>query len=354
MEILCLGLSHHTASVDLRERFAIPDGEVSSVAAQLRAAAGVSEAVVVSTCNRVEFYLAAEQAGAGFAAVEEFVRNRAPGVENESFFQLPTATAIRHLFRVVSGLDSMVLGETEIFGQVKKAYEAATQGGATARHLNKLFQRAFNVGKEVRTKTNITRGSVSVGSAAVELAEQIFGRDLSTCRVMILGAGEMSELTAGALKARGVKTIFVANRSYDRAVDLAEKMNGKAIHFEEWPRDFQEVDILIGSTAAPHHVVTAAQLAPIMRKRPDRLLYCIDLAVPRDIEPAVKQLEGVYLFDIDELKKIADDSMDTRKQELSVCEQMIERHALEFSEWLAGGWTQAGVRYSEAVSGGQS
>ena len=198
-----------------------------------------------------------------------------------------------------------------------------------------------------------TSASVSVGSAAVELAEKIFGR-LSTCHVMILGAGETSELTAGALAARGVKSIFVANRSYDRAVALAEQMKGKAIHFEEWPNQFHDVDILIGSTAAPHHVVTAAQLAPIMRTRPDRPLFCIDLAVPRDIEPAVNDLEGVYLYDIDKLQEIADHSMNVRKQELVICEQMIERHAVEFGEWLAGGWTQAGVRYSEAVSGGQS
>jgi glutamyl-tRNA reductase len=352
LEIVCLGLSHHTAPVDLREKFAIPDGEVAAVAAQLRAAPGVQEAVVVSTCNRVEFYLAAEQAAHGFAAVDELVAARAAKPSAEGFVRLTTPATIRHLFRVVSGLDSMVLGETEILGQVKKAYAAASGAGATARHLNKLFQRAFNVAKEVRTKTNITRGAVSVGSVAVELAERIFGR-LADCHVMILGAGEMSELTAGALAARGVHSIFVANRSYDRAVVLAEKMKGKAVHFDEWPREFHDVDILIGSTAAPHHVLTAAQLTPIMRTRPDRPLFCIDLAVPRDIEPAVNDLDGVYLYDIDALQAIADQSMNIRKQELVVCEQMIERHAVEFSEWLAGGWTQAGVRYAATVSGAE-
>ena len=353
MEILCLGLSHHTAPVELREKFAIPDGELPAVAAQLRQAPGVAEAVIVSTCNRVEFYVAADEAAGGFAAISELVASRGVAAEGEAFFRLPTAGSGRHLFRVVSGLDSMVLGETEILGQVKKAYAAASSGGTTARHLNKLFQRAFNVAKDVRTNTNITRGAVSVGSAAVDLAEKIFGK-LAACKVMILGAGETSELTAGALQARGVKSIFVANRSYDRAALLAEKMNGQAIHFDEWQRNFHDVDILIGSTAAPHHVLTAAQLAPIMRTRPDRPLFCIDLAVPRDIEPAVNNLEGVYLYDIDSLQAIAEHSMNIRRQELVVCEQMIERHALEFSEWLAGGWTQAGVRYSAAVSGGQS
>jgi len=351
VEIVCFGLSHHTAPVDLRERFAIADGEAAELTARLKAAPGVGEAVIVSTCNRVEFYVAAEEQAAALAAVEAFLVTRAASADREHFFQHSTAQSVRHLFRVVSGLDSMVLGETEILGQVKKAYAAAQAAGATSKHLNKLFQRAFNVAKDVRTNTNITRGSVSVGSVAVELSEKIFGR-LADCRVMILGAGEMSELTAGALQARGVKTIFVANRSHDRAVVLAEKMNGKAVRFDDWAREIHDVDILIGSTAAPHHVLTAAQLAPVMRTRADRPLFCIDLAVPRDIEPAVNDLDGVYLYDIDSLQAIAEQSMNTRRQEIAVCEQMIERHALEFGEWLAGGWTAAGVRYSTVVSGG--
>jgi glutamyl-tRNA reductase len=352
MEILCLGLSHQTAPVELREKFAVPDAEIGSAAAQLKAAPGVSEALIVSTCNRVEYYVAAEDAAAGFDAVRNFVAARVAAPEGDAFFRHTTANSIRHLFRVVSGLESMVLGETEILGQMKKAYQAAQSGGATARHLNKLFQRAFNVAKDVRTNTNITRGSVSVGSAAVELAERIFGK-LKHCQVMILGAGETSELTAGALHARGVKSIFVANRNYDRAAVLAEKMNGKAIHFDAWPQEFHDVDILIGSTAAPHHVLTAAQLAPIMRQRPDRPLFCIDLAVPRDIDPAANDLDGVYVYDIDSLQAIADHSMNIRRQELAVCEEMIERHVVEFREWLAGGWSQAAVKYSNTVSGGE-
>lgn len=351
MEILCLGLSHHTAPVELRERFAIPDAEIAATAMQLKAVPGVSEAVVVSTCNRVEFYIAAEQASVGFAAMSDYLAAHFAAPDHEHFFQHPTAQSLRHLFRVVSGLDSMVLGETEILGQMKKAYAAAAAAGATSRHLNKLFQRAFNVAKDVRTNTNITRGSVSVGSVAVELAEKIFGR-LAQCKVMILGAGEMSELTAGALQARGVQTIFVANRNFERAAALAEKMGGKAVHFDEWAQEIHTVDILIGSTAAPHHVLTAAQLAPIMRTRADRPLFCIDLAVPRDIEPAVNKLDGVYLYDIDSLQAIADHSMHIRRQELVICEQMIERHALKFGEWLAASGSASAVRYGEAVPGG--
>lgn len=333
MEIVCLGVSHHTAPVDLREKFAIPEPAVAASAVELAKQPGVSEAVIVSTCNRVEFYAAAEKPTDAFDALARFVAARV-GEPGDAFFRHASQRSVQHLFRVVSGLDSMVLGETEILGQVKKAYQAAQEAGATGRHLNKLFQRAFNVAKEVRTNTNITRGSVSVGSAAVELAEKIFGR-LKECHVMILGAGETSELTAGALQARGVKAIFVANRTYERAAELAAKMGGKAIHFESWAADFHDVDILIGSTAAPHPVVTVDKIKPLMRHRTDRPLFCIDLAVPRDFEPTINNLEGVYLYDIDSLQQIADESMAVRQQEVAVCEQLIARHVAEFTEWLA-------------------
>jgi glutamyl-tRNA reductase len=189
-----------------------------------------------------------------------------------------------------------------------------------------------------------------VGSVAVDLAERIFGR-LTQCKVMIIGAGETGELTAGALQARGVKSVFVANRSYDRAVALAGKMGGKAVNFDNWAEEFHEVDILIGSTAAPHHIVTREKLAPLMRTRQDRPLFCIDLAVPRDFEPAVNELDGVYLYDIDHLRKVTEDSMAVRQQELGVCELMIERHVAEFTAWLDKGAERA-LHYSTAVSGG--
>jgi glutamyl-tRNA reductase len=356
MEILCLGLSYRTAPVELRERFAIGDGQLGEVTLRLARVAELGEAVIVSTCNRVELYVAAPEAGAGAEALEGFfvglgaAGGGAPQERvGEHLYRMTGAPALRHLFRVASGLESMVLGETEILGQVKKAYQGAQLAGATGRHLNKLFQRAFNVAKEVRTNTNITRGSVSVGSVAVELAEKIFGR-LTDCRVMILGAGETSELTAGALKARGVGSIFVANRSYERAAQLAEAMGGRAIHFDAWTEEIRSVDILIGSTAAPHHVLTADKLAPVMRTRVDRPLFCIDLAVPRDIDPRVNDLEGVYLYDIDSLQAIAERSMSVRRQDLALCEQMIERHVQEFGAWLEE--KPRGVRGAFPAGGG--
>lgn len=335
MNILCLGLSHHTASVELREKFAVADSDLALAADRLGEMDGISESVIVSTCNRVELYAASGNAAQGFESLHRFISEQANEHHYDShiFYQYDTPHSIRHLFRVVSGLESMVLGETEILGQVKKAYGAAATNGKTARHLNKLFQRAFNVAKEVRTNTNITRGPVSVGSVTVDLAEKIFGR-LAACKVMILGAGETSETTARALLSRGVKSIFVSNRSYDRAAALAAEMGGNAIHFGEWEGPLRDIDILIGSTAAPHPVLTREKLAPVMSQRKDRPLFVIDLAVPRDVEPSVNKLEGVYLYDIDSLQAIAQQSMEIRRKELSLCEQMIERHVNEFSSWL--------------------
>ena len=336
MHILCLGLSYQTAHVDVREKFAIPDAELPRALAALTSLAGIAEAVIVSTCNRVEFYAAASDTSTAMCSLLQFAAERGgmtPTVP-DPFYAHEGTSAMEHLFRVVSGLESMVIGETEILGQVKKTYAAATAAGSTSRNLNKLFQRAFNVAKEVRTQTSITRGPVSVGSVAVDLAEKIFG-ELASCRVMILGAGETSELTARALLSRGVKkSIFVANRTYERAAALAAEMGGEALHFEECERRYPEIDILISSTAAPHAVVTHAQLAPVMSQRPERPLFVIDLAVPRDVEPSVNAIEGAYLYDIDSLQAIARQGIDERRQEIAHCERIIARHVGEFHQWL--------------------
>jgi len=335
MDIFCLGLSHQTADVAIRERFAFAEHELAPCSLALRHRPDLGEALILSTCNRVELYAAAPDPTAGFASVEAFLGSRAAGypADRDFLYRRNGPAAVRHLFRVVSGLESMVLGETEIFGQVKKAYSLAASSGATSRLLNKLFQRAFNVAKEVRTRTNITHGPVSVGSAAVDLAEKIFGR-LSTCRVMILGAGDTAEITARALMSRGARALFVSNRSFDRAQALAEETHGQAINFDQWHERFDDIDILISSTAAPHMIVTPENLARAMRLRGNRPLFVIDLAVPRDVDPAVNDLDGVYLYDIDALQGIAAHSMDIRRQELSECEKLIERHVGEFSGWL--------------------
>jgi glutamyl-tRNA reductase len=306
---------------------------------QLEALPGIEELVIVSTCNRVEFYAACENPPEALGSIRTFLERRstlAVASGGEPFYKFDGPRSINHLFRVVCGLESMIIGETEILGQVKKAYAAASENGGTARHLNKLFQRAFNVAKEVRTKTSITKGPVSVGSVAVDLAEKIFG-ELSSCRAVILGAGETSELTARALLSRGVKSIIVSNRSYDRAAALAAEMGGEAIHFDRWEDRLHDADILISSTSACHSIVTAAKLAPVMKQRSSRPLFVIDLAVPRDVEPLVNELEGVYLYDIDSLKAIARQGIETRRQEIVHCERLIEHHVTEFYQWLITG-----------------
>ncbi|MDD5260237.1 MAG: glutamyl-tRNA reductase [Methylacidiphilales bacterium] len=337
MNVICLGLSHQTASVELREKFAVADADLASASNRLGAMEGISESLILSTCNRVELYAAVDDSRLGFDSLDRFLRAQAREhhYDPKIFYQHDTPHSLRHLFRVASGLESMVLGETEILGQVKKAYNAATMHGTTARHLNKLFQRAFNVAKEVRTNTAITRGPVSVGSVAVDLAQKIFGK-LDACKIMILGAGETGELTARSLLSRGAKSIFVANRTHARASALALELGGEAVPFGDWESPLKEIDILIGSTASPEPVLLREKLEPIMQHRKDRPLFIIDLAVPRDVDPAVNKLDGVYLYDIDALQEIARQSMAIRRQELLVCEQMIERHVNEFSAWMAG------------------
>lgn len=334
MEIVCLGLSHRTADVGTREQFAVPESGLRDAVRLLASTAPISEAVIVSTCNRVEFYGAADNRDGAMQLLREKMRSRSANLAAQDvFYEFSSPESIRHLFRVVSGLESMVLGETEILGQVKKAYQCALEAGSTARNLNKLFQRAFNVAKEVRSHTNITRGPVSVGAAAVELAERIFGK-LSTCKVMVLGVGETGEQTARALLSRGAHSIFVANRNFERAMEVAAALRGAALRFEEWENWSEEIDIMIGSTSAPHPVITRRQIEKVMANRPERPLFLIDLAVPRDVEPEVNQVEGVYLYDIDSLQAIADQSLVARKGEIAICEEMIQRHVDEYLAWL--------------------
>ena len=257
----------------------------------------------------------------------------------DEIYSLSEPHSLYHLFKVACGLDSMVLGETEILGQLKKAYDLALQSGHTGGRLNKAFQRAFNVAKHIRTETNIQRGSVSVASVAVELAEKIFSR-LSDRDVMIIGAGDTSEKTARALLSRGARSILVSNRSHDKAVALAAEFGGRAVPFEAWADEFANVDMVVSSTSAPHYILDRAKLEPLMKLRRNRPLLLIDIAVPRDIEPEVNFLEDVYLYNIDDLQTIADDYLKQRQEEVARCEQIIREKA----EPLLGQPAQAGTR----------
>jgi glutamyl-tRNA reductase len=255
MELLCLGLNHKTAPVEVRERFAVGAPKLGEAAREIIAATGVRESVVISTCNRTEFYLAAPHASDAFSRLESHLASKTPPHQSAAphFYRMEKSAAAQHLCRVGSGLDSMMLGETEIFGQVKQAYQAALDAEATSTVLNKVFQRAFGIGKKVRTETSIQEGSTSVGNVAVDLAEKIFGH-LKDSEVMILGAGEMSRITAQSLVSRGARSIFVSNRSFDRAEQLASEMGGTALRFDDWQNALNRVDIVISSTGAPHAI----------------------------------------------------------------------------------------------------
>jgi glutamyl-tRNA reductase len=325
MEILCLGLNHRTAPVEVRERFAVGTTNLGSASADLAALAEASEAVVISTCNRTEFYLAADNARAAFEKIEARLADKVQVDHSvkDHFYKMEKSAAARHLCRVVSGLDSMMLGETEIFGQVKQAYQAALTEGATGGVLNKLFQRAFSVGKKVRTETSIQEGSTSVGNVAVDLAEKIFGH-LKDSEVMILGAGEMSRITAQSLVSRGAKSIFVTNRSFERAQVLATEMSGSAVRFDAWEAVLERVDVVISSTGAPHAIVHREHVERVRRARKYRPLFFIDIAVPRDIDPAVGEIEEVYLYDIDTLEQLADEARTRRQLQIEQCERIID------------------------------
>ncbi|MFZ9938213.1 MAG: glutamyl-tRNA reductase [Luteolibacter sp.] len=326
MELLCLGLNHKTAPVEIRERFAVGNHRLGEAAREINTLAAVSEAVVISTCNRTEFYLAANSSVEAVAALESHLAGKtgAAGGASAHFYRFEKHHAARHLCRVVGGLDSMMLGETEIFGQVKQSYQAALDAGATALVLNRLFQRAFAIGKKVRTETSIQEGATSVGNVAVELAGKIFGH-LGKSEVMILGAGEMSRITAQSLVSRGARSIFVTNRSFERAEQLAAEMDGMAVRFDDWQEVLERVDIVIASTGAPHAIVHRGHVEQVRRARKFRPLFFIDIAVPRDIDPAVGEIEEVYLYDIDTLEQIASSARVKRQRQIEECERIIER-----------------------------
>jgi len=247
----------------------------------------------------------------------------------------------------------MVVGESEILGQAKKAYELARKSGAAGPYLHRLFQRAFRVAKQVRTHTDIARGAVSVGSVAVDLAQRIFGR-LSDCKVLVLGAGEMSERTARALISRGVTDLGVTNRSMDRACELARAVGGRAIPFETWETQCREIDILITSTRSETPLLTTEKLAPLLRDRLDHPLFIIDIAVPRDVDPSVNEMEGVYLYDIDAIRSVAEQSLELRRQQVVAAEAIIAEHVTDFVDSLSRGLNDAARKTEHPLPGENS
>jgi glutamyl-tRNA reductase len=329
MNLFCVGLSHHTANVETRERFA-GDAETECVLRD----SGCAEALFLPTCNRVEVYGTAERRVSTEEIARCLSRNLDKDVSHEetgAFYRYEDIKCVRHLFRVASGIDSMVVGETEVFGQVKKAYESARNSGAAGPALHRLFQRAFRVAKQVRSRTEITRGAVSVGSVAVDLAQKIFG-NLAGRKVLVLGAGETSERTARALASRGVADLRVSNRSAERALQLAQLVGGAAVPFAQWREQCRKIDILITSTSSDEQLLVPDNLAPMLCDRVDRPLFIIDIAVPRDVDPAVNEMDGVYLYDIDSLQSVAEQSLALRRQQVAAAEKIINEHVDDFQK----------------------
>ena len=331
--LVVVGLSHKTAPVEIRERMAFAEADLAAAAGRIRSFGLASEAVVVSTCNRVELYAAAPAADPaelvqqlrGFLA-----RDRGPsGDVSGVVYAHQGSAALEHLFRVVSGLDSLVLGETEILGQIKRFYSIALASGHTGGILNRSFQKAFTIAKRIRTETQIQRGNTSVAAVAVELAERIFD-DLERRQVLVIGAGDTGEKTARALRSRGARGILVSNRSFDRAAALAEELEGRAIGFQDWEREFAAVDIVVSATGSPHPILDRPRLERLLSGRGPRPLLLIDLAVPRDIDPAVTVLPEVFLANVDDLQSVADAATRQRREEVARCETLIREAAADF------------------------
>lgn len=323
MKLVCVGLNHETAPVEVRERFALSEKALEREVVGLLEARNIEEGVVLSTCNRTEYYVVVN-GGSGVAELESWIcgQREFDGAREGIFYCYEARDAAEHLCRVASGMNSMVLGETEIFGQVKKAYQRSLDGKATKGVLNRLFQRTFSVGKRVRNQTGIQEGATSVAGASVELAEKVFGR-LKGSTVMVIGAGEMSRQTAQALQSRGASSVMVTNRSYDKAVELAESIGGHAVHFDSWETELKDVDVVIAATGAPHFVVKPGHVEAVRRKRKFRPLIMVDIAVPRDIDPKVGEIEEVYLYDIDTLQEMANEARKRREKQLMLCEEII-------------------------------
>lgn len=325
MELLMLGLNHKTAPVDVRERFSLSKQAIRIGLANLNEYDGLSEAVILSTCNRSETYAVVDDAKKDLAVLKQFLFDLTGNEENidDYLYHFSGEECIRHLFLVSSSLDSLVIGEGQILSQVKAAYAIGRECGTTSTMLNTLFHRAIATGKRVRTETRIQYNSVSVSYAAVELAKEAL-HGLTGKQVLIFGAGKMAELTARHLVAHGAAKIYVTNRHIERAEQLAAKFNGEAIPFETAIQQAVAVDVIVTSTGAPHYVIKAWETRQLMTKRKGRQLFFIDIAVPRDVDPDVSEIKGVTLYNIDALEEVVDEHIQERKAEAGQAKAIVE------------------------------
>src|SRR5947199_6364314 len=335
-ELLALGISHKTAPVALRERLAFSERDAGEFARRATATAEVREAVVISTCNRTEVYMVVGDPVRAESDVLSMLARRAsirPTELAEAIYSPRNCDAARQLYRVTAGLESMILGEAEVQGQVRRAHEAAMREGCTGPLLNRLFAAALTTGKRVRSEIGIGSSRVSVPSVAVDLALSVLG-DLERRHVVILGAGDTSELTARALADQGAGTIFVANRHADRALSVAQRFGGSVVGLDKLPDQLVRADIVLSSTSSPHPIVGREELEVVMEQREGRPLLFIDIAVPRDIDPECGELQGVSLYDIDDLQAVVARNLSTREEEIPRAEEIVEQEIRRFARWL--------------------
>ncbi len=336
MKLFIAGLNHNTADVEVREKLAFEGPRLEEGLLKLNGLPEFEEVVVLSTCNRVELYANAKDTEkAPEAALKAFISDfhgiQAGLLEGALYFH-EGRTAVKHAFRVASSLDSMVVGEPQILGQLKDAFEFALKNKTTGVLLNKLMKKAISVAKRVRTETRIAENAVSIGFAAVELAKKIFA-DMDRKSVMLLGAGEMAELAAKHLLSTGIRELFIANRTYERGCALAHEMGGRSVRFEEFLHEMEHTDIVICSTGAPDYVVTKAQMQVVMKERKQKPVFIIDISVPRNIDPAINDLDNVYLYDVDDLQGVVDGNILGREKEAEKAEAIIEDEVETFQRW---------------------
>lgn len=335
LTIVIVGLNHKTAPVELRECLAFSKEEKSKALEALTQHPSISEVVLVSTCNRVEILMTGNDPEEVEKAAKSFFcrfKNLPLSRFEDSLYLHVGDEAVRHLFRVASSLDSMMVGEPQILGQIKEAYRTATEKKSTSAILNRLLHRTFSVAKRVRTETGIGDHAVSISYAAIELGRKIFG-SLENKTVLLVGAGEMAELAVEHLIRNRAGRIFVSNRTFERAVELAGRFNGRALRFDEIPNYLQKMDIVISSTGAPGFIIHHQQIKKIMRPRRNRPVFFIDIAVPRDIDPEINRLNNVYVYDIDDLKEIVDENIEDRNMEALKGERIVDEAVIGFRNW---------------------
>ena len=335
-ELLALGVSHKTAPVAMRERLAFSERQATEFARAATETPEVREAVVISTCNRTEIYLVVGNPVAAETVVLGMLASRAdirPTELADVIYSPRNCDAARQLYRVTAGLESMIVGEVEIQGQVKRAYEAALAAGSSGPTTNRLFSAALTTGKRVRSETGLSDSRVSIPSVAVDLARSVLG-DLAERHVVIIGAGETSELTARALADQGVRTVFLANRHADRALSIAERFGGSVVGLDQLPDQLAAADIVLASTSSPHPIVGYDELELVMRSRHNRPLLVIDIAVPRDVDPSCADIEGVTLYDIDDLQETVARNIGRRADHLPQAEAIVDEEIRRFAAWM--------------------